>query len=92
VALSFTARHSDAGRRHANGGNVVFTGDTAGYFLVFNATSGDVLYRFNTGGVLGGGVATYSVKGRQFVAVMSGNTSFHPYKAAGAATVLIFGL
>jgi PQQ-dependent dehydrogenase (methanol/ethanol family) len=73
-------------------GNVVFTGDTAGYFLVFNATSGDVLYRFNTGGVLGGGVATYSVKGRQFVAVMSGNTSFHPYKAAGAATVLIFGL
>jgi hypothetical protein len=32
------------------------------------------------------------VKGRQFVAVMSGNTSFHPYKAAGAATVLIFGL
>jgi len=73
-------------------GNVVFTGDTAGYFLVFNATSGDVLYRFNTGGVLGGGVATYSVKGRQFVAVVSGNTSFHPYKAAGAATVLIFGL
>ena len=73
-------------------GNVVFTGDTAGYFLVFNATSGDVLYRFNTGGVLGGGVATYSVKGKQFVAVMSGNTSFHPYKAAGAATVLIFGL
>ena len=73
-------------------GNVVFTGDTAGYFLVFNATSGDVLYRFNTGGVLGGGVATYSVKDRQFVAVMSGNTSFHPYKAAGAATVLIFGL
>ena len=73
-------------------GNVVFTGDTAGYFLVFNATSGDVLYRFNTGGVLGGGVATYSVNGRQFVAVMSGNTSFHPYKAAGAATVLIFGL
>jgi len=44
------------------------------------------------GGVLGGGVATYTVKGRQFVAVMSGNTSFHPYKAAGAATVLIFGL
>jgi len=30
-------------------GNVLFTGDTAGYFLVFNATSGDVLYRFNTG-------------------------------------------
>ena len=73
-------------------GNVVFTGDTAGYFLVFNATTGDVLYRFNTGGVLGGGVATYSVKGKQYVAVMSGNTSFHPYKAGGAATVLVFGL
>ena len=73
-------------------GNVVFTGDTAGYFLVFNATTGDVLYRFNTGGVMGGGIATYAVKGTQYVAVMSGNTSFHPYKAAGAATVLVFGL
>lgn len=73
-------------------GNVVFTGDTAGYFLVFNASTGDVLYRFNTGGVLGGGVATYAVKGTQYVAVMSGNTSFHPYKAGGAPTVLVFGL
>ncbi len=73
-------------------GNVVFTGDTAGYFLTLNATTGDVLYRFNTGGVMGGGVATYAVKGKQYVAVMSGNTSFHPYKASGAATVLVFGL
>ena len=73
-------------------GNVVFTGDTAGYFLVFNASTGETLYRFNTGGVLGGGVATYAVKGKQYVAAMSGNTSFHPYKVGGAPTVLVFGL
>jgi alcohol dehydrogenase (cytochrome c) len=76
----------------ATAGNVVLTGDTAGYFLVFDARSGSLLYRFNTGGVLGGGVATYEVNGKQYVAVMSGNTSFHPYKAAGAATVLVFAL
>src|SRR5947207_2870224 len=29
----------------ATAGNVVFTGDTAGYFLILNATTGDVLYR-----------------------------------------------
>jgi alcohol dehydrogenase (cytochrome c) len=76
----------------ATAGTVVLTGDTAGFFLVFDARTGSELYRFNTGGVIGGGVVTYSVKGRQYVAVMSGNTSFHPYKAAGAATVLVFGL
>jgi glucose dehydrogenase/mono/diheme cytochrome c family protein len=76
----------------ASAGNVIFTGDTAGYFLAMNASTGEVLYRFQTGGVLGGGVATYEVGGKQYVAVASGNTSFHPYKAAGAPTILIFGL
>ena len=76
----------------ATAGNVLFTGDTAGTFMAFNSQNGKVLYRFNTGGVLGGGVATYAVQGKQYIAVMSGSTSFHPYKAAGAATVFVFGL
>ena len=73
-------------------GDVVFTGDTAGNFLVLDATDGKVLYSFNTGGSFGGGVATYSVHGRQYVAAMTGNTSFAKYLAGGAPTVVVFGL
>jgi alcohol dehydrogenase (cytochrome c) len=42
---------------------------------VLDARSGDVLYRFNTGGPMGGGIVTYAVGGRQFVAAASGSPS-----------------
>ncbi|MFL5337545.1 MAG: pyrroloquinoline quinone-dependent dehydrogenase [Geminicoccaceae bacterium] len=56
-------------------GEVVFTGDLDGYFLVLDGRTGDVLYRFNIGGAIGGGVITYEVGGQQYVAVASGNSS-----------------
>jgi hypothetical protein len=34
--------------------------------------TGEVLYRFNTGGRMNGGVVTYSINGKQYVAVVSG--------------------
>jgi len=40
-------------------GNVVFTGDLTGDFLALDARNGGVLYQFNTGGGIGGGVVTY---------------------------------
>src|SRR5260221_9911920 len=39
-------------------GNLVLTGELTGDFDVFDARSGDVLYRFNTGGPMGGGIVT----------------------------------
>ena len=41
-------------------GNLVLTGELTGDFDVFDARNGDVLYRFNTGGPVGGGVVTYA--------------------------------
>lgn len=73
-------------RRRASGG-------LNGNFLALNANDGKVLYRFNTGGAIGGGVVTYEEGGRQYVAVMSGNpSSFWVSDIAGAPTVFLFAL
>jgi outer membrane protein assembly factor BamB len=71
-------------------GGVVFTGDLDGNFLVLNAASGAVLYRFNTGGAVAGGASTYLIDGKQYVAITSGNASRSTWMTTGAATVVIF--
>ncbi len=74
-------------------GNLVFTGELTGGFIVLDARSGDVLYRFNTGGAIGGGVVTYELVGKQYVAVMSGRPSpFWVNQSLGAPTVFVFAL
>lgn len=67
-------------------GGVVFSGDMAGNFLTLDAKTGSVLYRFYTGGPVGG-VSTYAVNGRQYVAVASGNASLG---YSGSPSVLLF--
>ncbi len=44
-------------------------------FIALDAANGNVLYRFNTGGSIGGGVVTYQVKGKQYIATTSGVVS-----------------
>lgn len=74
-------------------GGVVFGGELTGDFLALDAESGDVLYRFNTGGPIGGGISTYQIDDRQYVAVASGNSSRTWSPNAGAsATVFVFAL
>jgi glucose dehydrogenase len=71
---------------------LVFTGSPNGDFMALDARTGAILYRFNTGGGVSGGVSTYSVDGRQYVAVASGNASRTIWKTRGAATIVVFGL
>ncbi|MEO6339952.1 MAG: PQQ-binding-like beta-propeller repeat protein [Caulobacteraceae bacterium] len=73
-------------------GGVLFTGDTAGRFLALDQKTGKVLYQFNTGGSVAGGMATYLAGGKQLVAVASGNTSRDVAAPYGAATIVVFGL
>jgi alcohol dehydrogenase (cytochrome c) len=74
-------------------GNLVLTGELNGDFVVFDARSGDVLYRFNTGGPVGGGVVTYAAGGKQYVAVASGSPSnFWVERNPGAPTIVVFTL
>jgi outer membrane protein assembly factor BamB len=42
-------------------GGVLCTGDLTNDFLAVNASNGETLYRFNTGGAVGGGVITYEM-------------------------------
>ena len=56
----------------ATGGNLVFTGDPEGNFMAFDAVTGEKLWSFNTGSGHRGSPMTYSVDGRQYVAVPVG--------------------
>jgi alcohol dehydrogenase (cytochrome c) len=74
-------------------GGLVLTGELTGDFLVLDAASGKELYRFNTGGPIGGGIVSYAVNGKQYIAVMSGRPSLfwmgpHP----GAPTAFVFAV
>jgi len=74
-------------------GNVVFTGELTGDFVTLDARTGDVLYRFNTGGPMGGGIATYATGGRQYVAAASGSpSSFWVDRNPGSPTIFVFAL
>ena len=72
-------------------GNVLFTGDLNGNFLVLDARDGKELYRFDTGGPIAGGVITYEQKGKQYIAVASGHSG-GSIPLTGSTTVVIFGL
>lgn len=73
-------------------GDVLLTGDLNGDFMVMSAGTGEIVYRFNTGGAIAGGVSTYLVDGKQYVAVASGNSSRTVWGTTGGATVFVFGL
>jgi alcohol dehydrogenase (cytochrome c) len=72
-------------------GGVLFTDDLNDDFMMVDARSGKVLYRFDTGGPIAGGVVTYEKNGRQYVAVASGNSG-GSIPLQGASTIVIFGL
>jgi alcohol dehydrogenase (cytochrome c) len=73
-------------------GGLVFTGTPSGAFWGLDAKTGATLYDFNTGGAIGGGISTYAVNGRQYIAVTSGSASKTIWKTAGAPTVIVFAL
>src|SRR5262245_42069889 len=73
----------------ATSGGVLFTGDLNNDFLALDAKTGDVLYRFNTGGSIGGGVITYALDGKQYAAATSGTVSAF-FGGSGLPAVIIF--
>ena len=75
----------------ATSGGVLFTGDLNNDFLAIDAREGNTLYRFNTGGSIGGGVITYAVDGKQYVATTSGVVSGF-FGGTGTSAVIVFAL
>lgn len=70
-------------------GNVLFTGDLEGNFLVLDARTGKQLYSYMTGGPIAGGVVTYESKGKQYVAVATGSGG-GSIPLTGSPTIAIF--
>jgi PQQ-dependent dehydrogenase (methanol/ethanol family) len=58
----------------ATGGGLVFTGDMIGKFRAFDDATGKILWEVNLGSPITGYPITYSVGGRQYVAVSTGNS------------------
>jgi alcohol dehydrogenase (cytochrome c) len=56
----------------ATAGDLVFAGEPSGEFDAFDARTGELLWQFQTGNGIHGSPMTYSVKGKQFVAVPTG--------------------
>ena len=70
-------------------GGVTFTGDLAGNFLVLNSATGKLEHSLDTKGAMAGGVVTYEVNNKQYVAVASGNVSKNAFGVLGVPTVII---
>jgi alcohol dehydrogenase (cytochrome c) len=56
----------------ATAGGLVFTGNQTGYALAFDDTTGELLWKFQTGSTVRGQPVTYKIGNRQYVAVPSG--------------------
>ncbi len=73
-------------------GGVTFAGDLAGNFLVFDSKSGAVLNKMNIGGAMAGGLVTYELGGKQYVAFAAGNISRNAFGDVGLPSVMIMTL
>ena len=75
----------------ATSGGMLFTGDLNNDFLAIDASNGKTLYHFNTGGTVGGGVISYEIAGKQYVATTSGVVSGF-FGGSGTSAIIIFSL
>lgn len=74
-------------------GGVTFVGDTAGALYIFRTEDGKLLRTIKLGGAIAGGIITYRVRGKQYVAVNFGNVSRSSWGAvSGTPTMIVFRL
>jgi alcohol dehydrogenase (cytochrome c) len=73
-------------------GGVVFTGDLHGDFYAFDARDGQVIYRTQMGKPIAGGIASYAVSGKQYIAVTGGRPSSVWKLPPTSGTVAVYSL
>jgi alcohol dehydrogenase (cytochrome c) len=73
-------------------GGVLLTGDTKGNFLAFDAANGYVLLKKDMHDPIGGGIVTYMLGSKQYVAVAGGMKNPIVQTESGPAWVAIFAL
>lgn len=70
-------------------GGIVMAGDNAGNFIVLDSDTGKQLKKVETKGSLSGGIVTYEIGGRQYVAFNSGNISRSQFGAVGRPSIIV---
>ena len=73
-------------------GGVTFTGDLGGNLFVFDSASGKILHQSDVGGAMAGGVVTYEISGKQYLAFAAGNISRNAFGDVGLPSVVIMTL
>jgi PQQ-dependent dehydrogenase (methanol/ethanol family) len=84
----------------ATGGGLIFAGDTVGRFRAFDQDNGKILWEVNLGSPVTGYPITYSVGGKQYVAVSTGNSLVSgglnrlapELKPSAASNIVVFAL
>ena len=54
--------------------DLLFSGGREGYFYALDGRNGDLLWKANVGGAVASGPISYSVNGKQFIAVSAGSS------------------
>jgi alcohol dehydrogenase (cytochrome c) len=62
------------GATMSTGGGLVFHGDLKGWFKALDAKTGKTLWKFNAGSGITAAPMTYTLDGKQYIAVVSGRT------------------
>ena len=62
----------------ATGGDLVFYGNLLGYFKAVDAKTGNELWKVQLGSGVGAGPISYSVDGKQYIAIVAGRTAAIP--------------
>ena len=65
------------------GSNLLFNGTYDGMFEALDGDTGDTLWSFNVGSGMNGGVVSYEVDGKQYIAVATGHGSYVGRAVAG---------
>lgn len=82
----------------ATGGDLVFTGDPLGRVVALHARTGELLWEFQTGSGIHSNPISYSVNGKQYIAVPSGWGGWiegfapHSYGSPRANALYVFSL
>ena len=74
----------------ATAGNLVFNGEGNGYFRAFDATSGKKLWEYQAGAGVNAPAVSYTVGGKQYVAVAAGGNTQLDFKRGNS--VVVFAL
>jgi alcohol dehydrogenase (cytochrome c) len=58
------------------GSDLLFSGGREGYFYALDARNGELLWKANVGGAVASGPMSYSVNGKQYIAISAGSSLF----------------